>query len=419
MINQDSVQAVKKATTHSFVRPLYESYCFSRIPDTIKCLFGLEGKGPLPGDCFSKNDFEDVLLIFVDGFGWCFFEAYADQYPFLSRMKKEGTVSKITSQFPSTTAGHVTCMNTGLPVAETGIYEWFQYDPIADGIILPLVFSYAGDKEAGTLVKEGILPESIFPFPTFYSQLKGVESFILMDAKIVNSTYSNIMYTGANKVGYESLGDAVAKFTDLLKSPSKSKRYFYLYISDIDSAGHRHGTYSEEFRQTVKAVFDHLESFFSSFSPRHRRTLMLMTADHGMIDVDPMSTYYLNSELPAIKHYLKTNRKGDYLAPAGSCRDFFLHIKEEVFFEAKELLENSLKDMAQVVATEDLIKEGLFGPRPPSKQFTDRVGNLVILPIPHNGVWWHEKNRFSQNFYAVHGGLSQQEMETIFAYLEL
>jgi hypothetical protein len=45
------------------------------------------------------------------------------------------------------------------------------------------------------------------------------------------------------------------------------------------------------------------------------------------------------------------------------------------------------------------------------------VGNLVILPYEHEAIWWYEKGRFEQHFYAAHGGLTRKEMETIFLFL--
>jgi predicted AlkP superfamily pyrophosphatase or phosphodiesterase len=69
-----------------------------------------------------------VVLFFIDAFGWRFFEKFQDA-PFLKRMAKQGSIEKITSQFPSTTAAHVTTIHTGLPVGESGVYEWFYYEP--------------------------------------------------------------------------------------------------------------------------------------------------------------------------------------------------------------------------------------------------------------------------------------------------
>ena len=48
--------------------------------------------------------------------------------------------------------------------------------------------------------------------------------------------------------------------------------------------------------------------------------------------------------------------------------------------------------------------------------FLARVGNAVILPFEKQGVWWHEKVRIKQHFYASQGGLIRKEREPVFRF---
>ena len=66
---------------------------------------------------------------------------------------------------------------------------------------------------------------------------------------------------------------------------------------------------------------------------------------------------------------------------------------------------------------EELIREGLFGSVPPDSVFLKRVGNIVILPYLGESVWWYEKHRFEQHFKAAHGGLTPEEMDSIFVFI--
>src|SRR4051794_15045610 len=112
MINQGSIQAVRDAQWNEhFIKPLYDSYCFSLLPTLVQSLFpgstadqvqSRELQNRLLGSLAGQYD--RVVLFFIDAFGWRFFEKYADDYPFLSRFIKEGCATKLTSQFPSTTA---------------------------------------------------------------------------------------------------------------------------------------------------------------------------------------------------------------------------------------------------------------------------------------------------------------------------
>lgn len=127
----------------NFIKPLYDSYCFSNIPATIQSLLGLTKHTGLPEDVLPSGkyrEYKKVVFLFIDAFGWKFFEKYKSKYPVLQRFVHHGVVSKITAQFPSTTAAEVTTMNTGLPVGESGVYEWFYFEPKLDAVIAPLLF---------------------------------------------------------------------------------------------------------------------------------------------------------------------------------------------------------------------------------------------------------------------------------------
>src|SRR5579872_4976398 len=127
MLNTASIQTVHGArTTPQLVRPLYDSYCFANLPASIAYFLSGEGQHTLPADVFEglPARFDRVILFFIDAFGWRFFERYASKYTALKTFAQHGIVSKLTSQFPSTTAAHVTCIHTGLNVGQSGIYEW-------------------------------------------------------------------------------------------------------------------------------------------------------------------------------------------------------------------------------------------------------------------------------------------------------
>jgi hypothetical protein len=419
MINQKSVQTVgaSRFGTH-FSKPLFDSYSFARLAGTIEGLLTGDKRASLPPESLSTEQSDLVVLLFLDGFGWRFLEKYAARFPFLQHFIEEGIASKITSLFPSTTAAHVTSLNTGMSVAESGIYEWFYFEPKLDRVIAPLLFSFAGDKKNNTLAETGISPSEIYPSQTVFQKLQqqGISSFVLQQSGILYSPYSEAMFKGASKHPFDTFEGGLEKLLSLMKGvvPGE-KAYFYLYFSDIDSAGHRHGIDSPQFELAVAHCFEALETiFWKGFSLLPAKATCLVIADHGMTAVDPKTTLYLNQLHPGIEKSFKKNKEGMPIVPAGSCRDFFLHIEEEKLAETETLLRSSLAGKAEVMRSSRLIEEGFFGPRPPSDLFLQRVGNLVILPYEGEAVWWYEKHRFEQHFYAAHGGLTKEEMETIF-----
>ena len=89
----------------TFIKPRYDERGFAGLPDRIK-------------NEFSSGNYDAIILFLVDGFGWRFFERFQDA-PFLKRMSKHGRVEKLISQFPSTTAAHLTTIHTGWNVGQT------------------------------------------------------------------------------------------------------------------------------------------------------------------------------------------------------------------------------------------------------------------------------------------------------------
>lgn len=418
MINQKSITAVEKSCFGSFCRPLYDSYSFARIPGTVqKLLIGGEGQA-LPSDVFLDKVYDNVILILIDCFGWRFFEKYASRFPFLSRFVDSGIVSKLTSQFPSTTANHITCMHTGLSVGQSGVYEWFYYSPIVDDVISPFRFAYADDTESNTLLAKGFTPEELFDMRPIYPQLErqGIRSCLIQPKDIINSPYSSVMQCGAEIEGFKHLSEGLNKLKNRFIGAS-GKNYLYLYYPAIDTLCHSCGPDSPEVEKLIIKTFTQLEKFFQLVAGKKQKTALILTADHGMTSLDPAKRLCIHQLLPSLKERLKKTRTGVPIGCCGSSRDLFLHVEESHLAATQKELKERLSGIAEVFLTQELVDEGLFGLQPLSKRFLDRVGNLVILPYAPLSIWCNGEEKTP--FKGHHGGLSREEMETIFLFQEI
>ncbi|NGX45284.1 MAG: hypothetical protein K940chlam2_00429 [Chlamydiae bacterium] len=414
MLNEKSLSAVENATfSTNFKRPLYDSYCFSNIPATVERLFTGEGSA-LPSDCFIEDHYDSVTLLFLDGFGWSSLEKFRSNSPFLETMLQEGIASKLTSMFPSTTAAHVTCIHTGLCPGQSGIYEWFVYEPSLDRVIAPLPFSFAGDHRPDHLVG-AIDIATLFPFETLYLRLKekGIHSTVFEPRGIAGSTYSKQATRGATTLPYTSLDTGLDQLLEILKKGDRP-HYATLYFPNIDSILHRKGIGSAPSDQTIRECLSTLESFLAAFKQLPGSHALIVTADHGMAPIDPKTTLFLNKEIPSIVKNLRVGRENRPLVPAGSPRDFFLHLQPDKIQETEEILTPFLKGKAEIHLAQTLMEEGFFGPV--TERLRARIGDLVILPYKGESVWWYEKGHFEQNFHAAHGGLTTEEMEIPFLF---
>jgi hypothetical protein len=111
-----------------------------------------------------------------------------------------------------------------------------------------------------------------------------------------------------------------------------------------------------------------------------------------------------------MEQHLRRGADGKPLAPAGSCRDLFLHVLPGHVDEVVDGLSERLSDVADVVATRRLLDEGAFGEKV-SDTFLARLAEVVVLPHAGEAAWWLEPGRFEQGFFGQHGGLSPDEVE--------
>jgi hypothetical protein len=193
-----------------------------------------------------------------------------------------------------------------------------------------------------------------------------------------------------------------------------------LYVDGIDAAGHFQGIGTPRFEAEVDACFTLLESVvLAELTGRAKHTLLLLAADHGLVEANQPATNYLDRTLPEIAPWLATNQQGHPLVPAGSARDLFLHVRDECLDEAHGRLREHLRGRAEVYRLTELIDQSFFGSSPPSAAFLARAGNLVVVPYRDEVVWWHGDGRFAQRYKALHGGLAAEEMETILLALSL
>ncbi len=427
MLNITSLDAVKNASFGANnVHPLYESYCFANVPGSVLQLLTGHSAGlpQLPPSVFGNfaPDYDNVVLCFIDAFGWRFIEQFA-QHPLIQRFMRDGAVSKLTSMFPATTAAHVTTINTGLNLAQSGVHEWFYYEPEVDAVIAPLLFSFAGDHERETLHKVKAHPAHLFPTHTLYQRLAeaGVKSHMFMPKPLIHTTYSQAVFKGAQTHGFKTLSEALVNLSEAVlqtqttgsaENATGARHYFYLYFADIDTLAHDYGPSSPQVTAQIENflwTFEH--HFLNRVAGKAGKTLLMMVADHGQVDTPPEDTYFLNLKHPDIAESFMLSRSGAPIVPAGSPRDMFLYVKPHLLDAVQAMLRTALAGRAEVYTTQSLIAQGIFG-NDISQRFIDRVGNLVVLSQPGQSVWWYEKDRFENELRGHHGGLDRAEMET-------
>ncbi len=355
---------------------------------------GVRTFADIPGELRRRVDGgERVVLIFLDAFGLEFLGRHRD-HPLVQRLD----VTPLRSQFPSTTTAHVTTAHFGLPVHEHGLYEWNVLEPSLGEVICPLRFNSTGAEDEGMLA-ERMDPSLLAPGPTFYETL-GRPSVVAQPSRLAGSAFSGMATRGAEVVGFRRLDAGVRALADAFRAPGTDRRYGLLYWDLIDRAGHDHGPSSGEFAAACRRSLDEVWSAVGELSD----LTVLITADHGQVDVAPDRLDYLDDLWPGLPALLSQSR------PAGSSRDVFLHVREEHVGTVIGELSGRLGDRADVHRAGELFDQ--IGPR-----LRARLGDVAVLPSAGRQAWLRQASAYEQRFRGQHGGLDEAETNVYLAQL--
>ncbi len=414
MINDHTLGRFEKLDD-KLLKPIYADYAFANIPATAHYLLTGESIGPLlPADCFGGGypKPERIVLVFVDSFGWEFWQRYHKRSTIMSRVVSDGVLTPISALFPSTTAASVTTLNLGQLPARHGIYEWNMYVPAFGEVIQSLPFALLG-QGPGSAASKGFEPEALLSSPeTAHHRLRrhGVTSFQLAHRSYSGSSYNRIASAGAEIVPYGTLAEAMVSLDTLINDWPR-KAFINFYWAGLDTAAHTHGPNSKMHEAEVIAFWAALDQLMGRDS--RPGTLWLFTADHGHIGVPAAETLAVNKRWPELRSMLATSPTGQTIWPCGSPRDMFLHIVPERRAEGLSLLRQGLEGIAKVMTMDEAIAADLFGADGVSPELRRRLGDVLVLPYLGHFVWWNEPGLIVNRLNGHHGGLAAEELITV------
>ena len=386
----------------------------SNVPGTMLSSFGVNpGRPVLPNDALGgaeTSGVENVSLLLCDGFGYNEWKRQSGK-GCVGAISRTGSVRPITTVFPSTTAAATASVSTGLTPQEHGLPEWFVYMEELGEVVMPLPFARPGDPRRATL--KGLLdPRVIFDGRTIFQRLKknGVRCTSITNRSLARTTYTIVSRAGSYPVAYSAASDMATSLRRLVER-SRGRNMFYAYWDHVDTLEHIYGPNTDESYVEASVISHALYEGLLSKLDRAaaKRTMIIVTADHGQIAIAPEKTLYMN-RWGRLTDALQRSPSGKVIPPWGSARDVYMWVKEDRLDDTKAYLERRLKGVASVLRTEDAIGEGLFGINKPSRKFRRRIGNLMILPHGTKTVWFRYRKGESLEMRGHHGGLHHDEM---------
>jgi predicted AlkP superfamily pyrophosphatase or phosphodiesterase len=292
------------------------------------------------------------LLFLVDGFGADILSKYAEQAPSLHQMYMYATIS---TSFPSTTATSLATLTTGELPGTHGMMGYTVQVPRSGGRVLN---SLKWD--------ERVDPEIWQPIPTLFERgsAAGIRTTHVAAKRYENTGFTRAVFRGAQYKGANIAKDLISETISALQKPPS---FVYLYINDLDSAGHADGVGSEKWLAALKYV-DAIAKELMEKLPKGTR--IWLTADHGMINVD---------EKVIIGH--DNNLLTDISVIAGEPRTRHFYTATESAQAQAEIIsrwEEALGDKVKMYSRSGAVAAGLFGTHV-SLDASERIGDVIAI----------------------------------------
>ena len=324
------------------------------------------------------------LLFLIDGFGINTFEQYAEVMPTMSRMFNHGLIQ---TSFPSTTATSLATLTTGTMPGAHGMLGYTVQVPRSGGRLLNAL-----------KWDERVDPENWQPVQTLFQRATaaGIHVTHVAAKRYENSGFTRAVFRGAHYKGANVVADLVSETKAALQA---TPSFVYLYVNDLDSAGHSDGVGSDKWIAAL-AMIDQMVSQLMKEVPKGTR--FWITSDHGMVNVQEKIVIGQDNPLlkgvsvvagePRARHIYLTN-------DSASARE-----------DAASIWQQYLQERALVLTREQAISNNLFG-SDVSADALDRMGEIIV--IARGGLALLEAARADKEGAMVghHGGDSDIESQ--------
>lgn len=320
------------------------------------------------------------VLFLIDGFGAHALDDYSEYMPNIIAGKSFGDVA---TTFPSTTSTSLATLMTGSLPNEHGMLGYSVRVPNSDGRILNAL---KWDERVDPVIWQ--------PKDTFFEigARNGINVTHVAAKRYEGTGFTRAVFRGAKYRGANLYPDLVTETYEALKS---APAFVYLYVNDMDVAGHVAGYGSEKWLDALKMI----DNLVGQLRERlFKGTRLWITGDHGMLNVGKKIVIgrdnLLSTEVSTI---------------AGEPRARHIYLaRPEINNEIGDLWRSELGSLAKVYTKQEAINQNLFG-LPMPEPFADRIGDLVVIVNDDSILIDPAREKLESAMVGHHGGLTDIE----------
>lgn len=264
-----------------------------------------------------------IVMVLVDGLGWQMLRERAGHTPNLRRLLADSDYLHTCA--PSTTAAALTTLATGVYPGAHAMVGYAVRDPLLRGHLGAGHVPGPGDVfDLITFKNSSHDPLTWQSVPTLIERANAkanagcgpqLGAVSIGRSKFAGSGLSLAAWRGFKHIGVDALDQRPYQAYRAIKEGAK---LVYLYVGELDHAGHNHGWHSDKWLEALEALDAMVGQLFRRLPTGTR---IVLTADHGMVDTDRHHRIDLAKEKELAK---------DVVAVAGESRFLQLYVPDDV-----------------------------------------------------------------------------------------
>jgi predicted AlkP superfamily pyrophosphatase or phosphodiesterase len=325
---------------------------------------------------------KNACVVLVDGLGSANIRERAGHAPFLnSKLKMDGSIN---CGFPSTTVTSLSSFSTGVQSGQHGMVGYKIVDPRSNET-MNLLTEIPSQSEA----------QYWQPLETIAERAlgKGFSCIFIGPGEYDNSGFTMATMRGSTFMAARTIQERFDLAAKLLSEGNG--KLIYLYVPELDQQAHAKGFLSAEWSAKLEDLESALRGLVSS---SRKDSGILLTADHGIVDVPKEKHFYLDElEIDGLQ------------SVGGDPRVLFLYFDSLPDQSTREKIQKFLGKSAYVATQEELIAAGWFGEV--SDFSKERMPQLFVVGTS-KAAFYHRSfaKKKSLEMIGQHGSVSPEEL---------
>lgn len=334
----------------------------------------------------NSKKYQNIVLLILDGMGINVINEHLDD----NSLIKSHIAHQIYSVFPPTTTAATTAIHSGMSPLEHGWVAWMTYYKEYDRCIENFLNT---DYYTGEQLTTPFPCDDILKYRDIYSRI--VEQNPDLEFHKINPPFDS-------EDGVKSFNQMCKKIAEQVTANNKHK-FIRAYWNDPDHTMHHFGVTSKEAKSVMKDIERNLKHLCSKL----KDTLIVITADHGMIDTQNVT---LNDYPDICDCFIRP--------PSLESRVVTFAIKDTHKVEFAKLFNKYFGNDFKLYTKQEFMSSGLLGSGTPHPKVDDFIADFVAISTSAKSLHYVIDCMDKTKLIGEHAGISEQEMKIPLIFIE-